>query len=112
MKLDNLFRNIPADLSEEWNQAIVRGERATVERIVSHGHCSAEGFWYDQEWDEWVVVLQGAAGIEFEEKEEIVRMEKGDHLLIPAHVRHRVAWTSKDQQTIWLAVHMQNRPAS
>lgn len=111
MKPDNLFSNIPADLSEEWNQAIIKGDRATVERIVSLGHCSSEGFWYDQQWDEWVAVLQGSAGIEFEGEKEIVRMEKGDHLLIPAHVRHRVAWTSKDQQTIWLAVHLHNRPA-
>jgi cupin 2 domain-containing protein len=54
--------------------------------------------------------LQGAAGLEFEGKEEITRMDKGDHLLIPAHVRHRVAWTSTDQPTIWLAVHFRNRP--
>jgi cupin 2 domain-containing protein len=110
MKPDNLFSKIPTDSVEEWNQAIVMGSQVTVERIVSQGNCSAEGFWYDQEWDEWVAVLQGAAGLEFEGKEEITRMDKGDHLLIPAHVRHRVAWTSTDQPTIWLAVHFRNRP--
>lgn len=111
MKPSNLFSNIPADLTEEWSQAVVKGGYVTVERIVSQGHCSAESFWYDQAWDEWVAVLQGAAGLEFEGEKEIVRMEKGDHLLIPSHVRHRVAWTSKDQQTIWLAVHFRDRPA-
>lgn len=105
MKLGNLFSDIPAQLSQEWNQAVVKGDHAIVERIVSQGQCSAEGFWYDQEWDEWVAVLQGAADLEFEEEQKIVRLNQGDHLLIPAHVRHRVAWTSKDQQTIWLAVH-------
>jgi cupin 2 domain-containing protein len=36
-----------------------------IEQIVSHYHSSAEGFWYDQAWDEWVIVLRGDAILEF-----------------------------------------------
>lgn len=38
-----------------------------IERIISHGHASPEGFWYDQGQSEWVVVLKGAARLQFED---------------------------------------------
>jgi cupin 2 domain-containing protein len=105
MELKNLFSDIPAYLPEEWTQVVAQNKGVTIERIVSRGHCSAEDFWYDQAWDEWVAVVQGSAGIELRGQPDIIRLAQGDHLLIPAHVKHRVAWTSADPQTIWLAVH-------
>jgi cupin 2 domain-containing protein len=77
-----------------------------IERIVSHGHRSLEGFWYDQKRCEWVVLLKGAARLQFEDH--TVEMRPGDALNIPAHVRHRVEWTSPDEPTIWLAVHYES----
>jgi cupin 2 domain-containing protein len=74
-----------------------------IERIVSHGHSSPPDFWYDQQQAEWVVVLKGAARIEFADR--MVEMRSGDFVAIPAHTRHRVDWTTPDQPTIWLAVH-------
>ena len=93
-------------LPEELFQTLVAANGVRIERIVSHGHASPEGFWYDQEQDEWVLVLQGAAKLRFEDRDEPLDMTPGCHVLIPAHTRHRVDWTDPTQITIWLAVHL------
>jgi cupin 2 domain-containing protein len=76
-----------------------------VERIVSQGHCSPEGFWYDQDENEWVIVLSGIAAIEFEGVAEIIQLLPGSYLNIPAHKKHRVTQTSSDEKTVWLAIY-------
>jgi cupin 2 domain-containing protein len=65
---------------------------------------SAEGFWYDQPENEWVLLVQGAARLQLENREPI-DLRPGDYVLIPAHQKHRVDWTDPNQETIWLAVH-------
>ncbi|RJQ78095.1 MAG: cupin domain-containing protein [Desulfobacteraceae bacterium] len=100
----NLFEQI-AEASQEsfhtlWENACVK-----IERIVSRGHSSPEEFWYDQAWDEWVLLLKGSAGLAFEGRQEVF-LAPGDCLLIPAGVKHRVAWTDAGAETIWLAVHV------
>lgn len=80
-------------------------ESVLIERIVSCGHRTAEGEWYDQAHDEWVALLQGEAVLAYEDGSE-TRMERGDWLLIPARRRHRVAFTSASPACVWLAVHM------
>ena len=104
----NLFADLPDDLPEELTTVLQTGEGVRIERIVSMGHRSPEGFWYDQPTGEWVLLLEGAARLEFEER--VVEMVPGDYLDIPAHTKHRVAWTMPDEPTIWLAVHYRNRP--
>ena len=74
-----------------------------IERIVSRGHSSPDGFWYDQNQHEWVTVLRGRATLSIEAQPDI-HLATGDHLLIPAHLRHRVAWTDPEAETVWLAV--------
>ncbi len=104
-KVHNLFSEIPDTLSHERFEDILTSDHFRVERIVSAGHASPEAFWYDQETHEWVMVLQGSAGLSVEGVEGIVRLHPGDHLHIPARARHRVEWTDPDGITIWLAVH-------
>lgn len=99
----NLFANIPADLPEELVETLLESDSIRVERIISHGHASPEDFWYDQDENEWVVVLKGSAKLRFED--ETVEMQPGDYINIPAHKRHRVEWTTPDEPTIWLAIH-------
>ena len=99
----NLFADIPHDLPEEFFTTLLQAPGVRIERIVSHGHKSPDGFWYDQDQAEWVLVLEGAATIELEDK--TVEMGPGDYLDIPAHTKRRVAWTTSDELTIWLAVH-------
>jgi cupin 2 domain-containing protein len=102
----NLFAELSALAAAEAIEPIAALNGARVERIVSPpSTASPEGFWYDQGWAEWVAVLAGCAGLLFEGDAEPHRLGAGDHILIPAHRRHRVAWTDPDVLTIWLAVH-------
>ena len=80
-----------------------------MERIVSLGHRSPEGFWYDQEANEWVLLIEGAARLRFE-GEGPLEMTAGSFVNIPAHKRHRVEWTDPNQPTIWLTVHYGDQP--
>src|ERR1051326_2300025 len=104
----NLFASIPDELLAELIETLAENVHVRIERIVSHGHASPAGFWYDQVWDEWVVVLKGAARLRFEDVASAVEMKTGDAVLIPARRRHRVDWTMPDGPTVWLAVHYQN----
>ena len=106
MKKKNLFQNLPEALSGEVMEVLVKTKKCRIERIISKGHSSPEDFWYDQEQDEWVMVLAGKAGIAFQKNDTIVEMNPGDSILIPAHERHRVAWTDPGTETVWLAVHI------
>jgi cupin 2 domain-containing protein len=99
----NLFADIPPNLTDERCTTLLDVADVRIERIVSHGHASPEGFWYDQDQHESVVVLKGAARLRFED--ETIEMKPGDFIDIPAHKKHRVDWTTADEPTIWLAVH-------
>ena len=99
----NLF-DVQGHVDREVFEELATLGNARVERIVSTGQVSPPGFWYDQERDEFVVLLKGSAGLLFEGKDEITVLGPGDYLNIPAHVRHRVEWTDQTKNTIWLAV--------
>jgi cupin 2 domain-containing protein len=105
----NLFDGIPAELPEELVETLLDTPGIRVERIVSMGHASPEGFWYDQEAHEWVLLLTGAARLRFE-GDPPIELKPGAFLKIPAHRRHRVEWTDPDRPTIWLAIHYQAEP--
>ena len=101
----NLFADLPAELPAEQFEALLSAGVVRVERIVSLGHASPEGFWYDQPRGEWVAVLRGAARLRFEGDAEPVELRPGDWVDIPPHRRHRVEWTDPATPTVWLAVH-------
>lgn len=100
MQPSNLFADIPVQLPAEVIATLLDGN-VRIERIVSHGHASPEGFWYDQAQHEWVIVLKGAAQLKFTDR--TVEMGPGDFIHIPAHQPHRVEWTTPDEPTLWLA---------
>ena len=113
--MDNLFADLlsPKGTSsgarstaknEQFSELLKRpGLR--IERIVSTGQCSPEGFWYDQPDSEWVLLLQGAARLRFADEPEARELAPGDFIDIAAHRRHRVEWTPPGELTIWLAIH-------
>lgn len=102
----DLRAGLPAALHEELFTVLAEGIHVRIERIVSPpGHSTASGEWYGQDRHEWVLVVEGQAGLEVEGEPEIVTLGPGDHLVLPAHLRHRVAWTAPDRVTVWLAVH-------
>ncbi len=90
--------------NEEVSEILVR-DGLRIERIVSMGHQSPPDFWYEQPWDEWVLLLSGAARLRFEKEADARPLAAGDYVFIPAKTRHRVDWTSLDHPTVWLAVH-------
>jgi len=98
----NLFAGLPNTLPEELIEKLVDTPNVRIERIVSTGHASPPGFWYDQAESEWVVVLQGEATLAFEDETRVLK--PGDYVLIPPHRKHRVISTSTKEPTIWLAV--------
>ncbi len=101
----NLFSDVPSGLREEFFEDIIRHRTFRLQRIVSRRHVTPEGQWYDQETDEWVAVIKGEAVVRFEAGDAAVTLRPGDHILIPAHQRHRVEWTSDREDTVWLALY-------
>jgi cupin 2 domain-containing protein len=99
----NLFTDLPPQVTAELAETLLEAAAVRIERIVSHGHASPEGFWYDQAQHEWVVLLTGAAVLRFEDAS--VEMRPGDFVNIPAGRKHRVEWTAPNVPTVWLAVH-------
>ena len=105
LNLMNLFDLPVPRKDEELFETLLSKDNVTIERIVSTGQSTPDGEWYDQDWDEWVVVIQGRAGLLIEGQEEVI-LESGDHLFLPANEKHRVEWTDQTQETIWLAIHI------
>lgn len=100
----NIYAGIPEDLTNEVFERLIQSKAVTIERIVSKGHTSPAAGWYDQEQNEWVIVLRGSASILFE-NEPLVDLKEGGYVNIPAHKKHRVVSTSVNPETVWLAVH-------
>ena len=101
----NIYENIPASFRDELIETISGKDNVRIERIVSSGHASTDNFWYDQKQNEYVILLKGEAGLLFEDSDDVVLLKPGDYIDIPAHTKHRVAWTSPGRDTVWLAVH-------
>lgn len=103
--LSNLLANIPASLPEELVEKLMRAPAVRIERIVSLGHRSPDGFWYDQKENEFVVLIAGAGRLTFADQTEPLEMRPGSFVNILAHRRHRVEWTDPGQVTVWLVVY-------
>ncbi|HEY4370868.1 MAG TPA: cupin domain-containing protein [Burkholderiales bacterium] len=102
----NLYHPLPPAGAEEHFTDLLTRPGVKIERIVSTGQASAPGFWYDQEHTEWVLLLQGAAVVEFEGEAAPRRLGPGDHLEIAPRRRHRIVSTQASPPTVWLAVHL------
>lgn len=100
----NILQDLPDAAAAEVFQTLQDSGQVLIERIVSRGQVSPPGFWHEQARAEWVMLVQGAARVEWESGE-CVALETGDYVAIPAGQRHRVAWTDPSRKTVWLAVH-------
>lgn len=102
--MTNIFE-LPSSLpKKELLESIVSAEDISIERIISTGQTTPPGEWYDQDKDEWVILLQGEAVLAYANGSKI-KLTAGDYLFIPAHQKHRVKYTSSTPPCIWLAVH-------
>jgi len=102
--IQNIYSSIPANIPQELFQDILITETFKVKRIVSKGQASPKDFWYDQDQNEWVILLKGSAGLLFEDNDTIIELTPGDYINIPAHLKHRVEWTDPDIETVWLEI--------
>ena len=102
--MKNIFDDVPENIPDEQFEQLVEGGRVRIERIISKCHKSPESGWYDQEQNEWVMVLRGEAILSFEDGSSVT-LKEGDFLNIEAHRKHKVEWTAPEVETIWLAVH-------
>lgn len=101
----SMFAKIPRELPEELVQTLLSAEQIRIERIVSREQASPEGFWYDQEQAEFVLLISGSAGLRIQGHEDVLVLRPGDYLNIDARLKHRVEWTQAGCDTVWLAVH-------
>ena len=102
----SIYLPLPDATAAEVCEELLVRPGARIERIVSHGQATPAGEWYDQPWDEWVLLVTGGAGLLVEGEAAPRQLQPGDYLLLPAHCRHRVEWTAADRETVWLAVHL------
>lgn len=105
LPMPNLFAPLPPAGPVEIFTELLSSQGVRIERIVSTGQATPIDNPYDQDHDEWILLLAGAAGLWIEGEAEH-QLVPGDHLLIPAQRRHRVTWTMPDPPTVWLAVHL------
>ncbi len=102
--MNNMFDAIPMSINTEIFETLIESEDIKIERIISKGHTSPDSGWYDQDKNEWVIVLQGKALLAFADNTTI-NLKTGDYINIAAHQKHRINWTDPDTETIWLAIH-------
>jgi len=102
--MDNIFDNMPSDLTSEAFSNLLKTDAIKIERIISKGHKSPESGWYNQQQNEWLMLIKGRAVLTFEDQSER-KLEAGDYLNIPAHQKHKVSWTDPNIETVWLTVH-------
>lgn len=107
----NLLEDLPATQGDEVFETLLSRPGLEIRRIVSHGHRSPEGFWYDQAEDEWVLLVAGRARLRFD-GDEPRELTPGSFVFIPAHQRHRVEETDASGPTVWLAVHFARNATS
>lgn len=108
----NFFDGIPETSDKEQLVEVFSSGDFRIERIVSFGQSSPEGFWYEQSEEEWVLLLEGSAVLLFEDGGCRVELNPGSYLHIPARCRHRVEQTSETGRTVWLAVFCKPAPSS
>jgi cupin 2 domain-containing protein len=102
--MKNIYKISELTHNKEIIETILEKNNFRIERIISNGFPSPEGYWYNQDYDEMVFLLQGQASIAFE-NDDTIEMQSGDYLLIPKYKKHRVKEVSKEPNCIWLVIH-------
>lgn len=106
-KAGSLLSGLPSQpLAEEVTETLLEQPGLRIERIVSTGQATPDGQWYDQETDEWVLLVKGRARLRVDGEAQDRELGEGGFIFLPAHCRHRVAWTQREPPTVWLAIHI------
>jgi len=97
----NLLDNIPFTSKNEIFNTIISNDNIKIERIISYGQTTPKDYWYNQEEDEFVLILKGDAKIQYDDGS-IHILNTNDSLYIQSHQKHKVTYTANP--TIWLAI--------
>ena len=102
--IKNIFANIPNKIPEEITEILMENKNIRIERIISRGQKSSTDFWYNQDENEWIMVIKGSAKLKIENEPEEITLCMGDYINIPSHLKHRIEWTNPNEETLWLAI--------
>lgn len=102
IEVENLFARRASSRGVEEIFPLMEAGGFQLEQIVSQGQATPADQWYDQERPEWVMLVRGTATLRFEAGQ-VLPLQPGDYLTIPAHAKHRVDACSAD--ALWLALH-------
>ncbi|MDF7773698.1 cupin domain-containing protein [Sphingomonas sp. AOB5] len=108
--MQNLFADLPDASAGEVFTELLSRPGVRLERIVSLGQSTPEGEPMVQDADEWVVLLEGEAGLRIGDGAAVV-LRPGDHVFVAAGVPHWVTYTAPDRPTVWLALHLDAVPS-
>lgn len=97
----NIFSLPQLPLDKELVSILAENKEVRIERIISTGQVTD---WYDQDETEYVILVEGTAKLEYENGN-ILELNKGDMVLIAAHEKHRVAFTSMEPPCIWICIY-------
>ncbi len=103
----NIFDFANVDFSPENDEkfdTLFEKPSLKIERIVSWGQTSPEDFWYDQPYDEWILLIRGEACVVYDDQKTFI-LRHGDYMLIPTHQKHKVTYTSTNPECVWLTFH-------
>ncbi|MCP9774992.1 Nif11 domain/cupin domain-containing protein [Cyanobium sp. WAJ14-Wanaka] len=103
-KQSNIFSSPCPPPGHETHQLLIEQPGLRIEQIHSCGYASPRDFWYDQPEQEWVLLMQGCAELQFEDEAQSRHLGPGDSLLIGAHRRHRLVATDPAPGCVWLAL--------
>ncbi len=104
--VENIYNDTPEQIPDELFKTLFSKGKIKIEKIISKGHISKVDDWYDQAQDEWIILLKGQAQLQYKKESNLIFLNTGDYLLIPAHTKHRIHWTPIETETIWLAIHI------
>lgn len=95
----NIFEKLPP-LENEIFEILHKQKDIEITHIVSSSKIPNKE--YDQEEDEFVLLLEGEARLSIEGKEKLLK--KGDYIFLPAHTKHKILHVKNN--THWLAIYI------
>ncbi len=103
MEIKNIYLQKNKSSKSEIIEEIISTKSFKIEKISSFGHPTPNNKWYNQDKNEWVLLLKGHAILKFKKDDYKINLNEGDYILIKKHLEHRVEYTSDD--ALWLCFH-------
>lgn len=108
MDIKNIFSLLQVNTTNEYFEDIISEADFRIERIISDGHTTPDDFWYNQDEDEFVLLLKGFAKLMFEDGS-IIELNEGDYVIIDKHKKHKVIYTSTETKTFWITCYYKKK---